>query len=621
MKNTQLYPRKFGNQIHFHFRQYIPKDLIPYFKGKTQFQISLKDVRNKETLLVSVTLQNLVKELFQDIRLGMKDLNIENIKEILRTEVRKSILHSHHVDLGTNKYDSMKKIESVETISNRETDLKKSVLTDLKSIEESVDQKLQSILKSLDIKVDSKSVNHKRLRRSFIDLYLLRNQWTKDLINETGRSDDDFRREVDEKLGMELFPELIINQSSPPSIPVQIGNTVQHPVIENFSPEPTEPYKVESPQSSHQSIKISEGIEKFIDDKSDDDLRTKTGTEIKYSLSLLIEDFGDIPISSINVEKGTQFKSHLKNFPKNRNKLPKFRDKSFHEIMGMKIKDSERISLVTLNKHIGYVSSFMNWCTIYGYTDVNPFKGMKQKIKVRPSDQRNRFSDKELKQIFNKENYIHFTNIENRRYELFWVPLISVFSGMRMGEITPLYLDNIKTIQGNHRNNRWCFDILEEPDRPDKKLKTLSSRRIVPIHDTLIDIGFIEFIDLLKKKDPDRKRLFEELPYGENGYNRNVTRFFNTRYLPKLGLKTDKKTFHSLRHTVVDHLKQKGVEPHFINELVGHTSGNIDLDRYGKGYNPDIIFNKCVKQISYETSHTRGIDFKCLRMDWGKIVK
>ena len=105
MKNTQLYPRKFRNQIHFDFRQYIPRDLIPYFKVKTKFQISLKDVSNKETLLVSVTLQNLIKELFQDIRQGMKDLDIEDIKEILRTEVRKSILHSHHVDLGTNKYD------------------------------------------------------------------------------------------------------------------------------------------------------------------------------------------------------------------------------------------------------------------------------------------------------------------------------------------------------------------------------------------------------------------------------------------------------------------------------------------------------------------------------------
>ena len=102
---------------------------------------------------------------------------------------------------------------------------------------------------------------------------------------------------------------------------------------------------------------------------------------------------------------------------------------------------------------------------------MNPFKGMKQKIKVRPSDQRSRFSEKELKQIFNKENYVYFTNIEGGRYELFWVPLISVFSGMRMGEITPLYLDNIRSIQGNHRNSRWCFDILEESDRPIRNSK------------------------------------------------------------------------------------------------------------------------------------------------------
>ena len=118
-------------------------------------------------------------------------------------------------------------------------------------------------------------------------------------------------------------------------------------------------------------------------------------------------------------------------------------------------------------------------------------------------------------------------------------------------------MDNIKEIRGNHREKRWCFDIVEEPDRPDKKLKTLSSRRIVPIHDTLIDLGLIELIKILKDKNPDRKRLFEELPYGENSYNRNITRFFNQRYLPKLGLKTDRKNFHSLRHTVSDHLKQK----------------------------------------------------------------
>ena len=130
----------------------------------------------------------------------------------------------------------------------------------------------------------------------------------------------------------------------------------------------------------------------------------------------------------------------------------------------------------------------------------------------------------------------------------------------------------------------------------------------------------IEFIDLLQKKDPDRERIFQELPLVAGSYNKNVSRFFNQRYLPKLGIKTEKKTFHSLRHTVSDHLKQKGVEPHFINELLGHSSGNIDLDRYGKGYNPDIIYNKCVKKILYLTSKNRGINFKSLKLDWKKII-
>ena len=58
----------------------------------------------------------------------------------------------------------------------------------------------------------------------------------------------------------------------------------------------------------------------------------------------------------------------------------------------------------------------------------------------------------------------------------------------------------------------------------------------------------------------------------------------------------------------------------FVNELLGHSSGNIDMDRDGKGYNPDILYNKCVKKINYETSHTRGIDFMSLKIDWKKII-
>mgnify|MGYP000049987800 CR=1 FL=1 len=597
MKNTHLVPRKYGSQRYFHFRGCVPQDLISIFGGRKQFQISLKNVRNGETLLVSTSLITLTEQLFDDIRKGMKTLSLEDIKEILKVEVRKSILHSHRVRLGTNKYDPKKVEDSLVSVSSREEKMKQKLKDDLKTYERMLDEKLEKILTSLDIEFDNNSINYLQLRTHFIDLYLLRFDFIRSLIKETGRTDDDFRREVEENLKLELFPEL------------QEQSTTQIPTVSN-------PSQVKEQLSTHQSTPLSVGIENYIDEKGS--IRTRSVKEVKHSLNHLIEEWGDIPIGSITREMTTNFKGHIRKLPRNRKKNPKYRDKDFHELTKMDIKDP--ISTTTVNKHLGWCSSFYDWSINHGYSDINPFKGMKLKRTVTPRDERDRFSESDLKKIFGKENYIHFTKIEERRYELYWTPLIGVFSGLRLGEITSLYIDNVREIKGSHREKRLCFDIVVEPERTDKHLKTQSSRRIVPVHDTLIELGLIEFIQLLKIKDPKRERLFQELKYKSGNYNQNVSRWFNTRYLPLLGLKTDKKNFHSFRHTCSDHLKQKGIEPHFINELLGHSSGNIDLERYGKGYNPDIIFNKCVKKIFYETSHTRGIDFKSLKMDWKKII-
>ena len=601
MQNPHLISRKSGKKIYFHFRSKIPLDLIPTFSGRKEFQISLKGVSNKETILVSALLQTLTEQLFSEIRKGMKTLTLEDVKEILRVEVRKSILHSRQVQLGTNKYDPEKVEDSLKSVSSREEKMKQKLKDDLKTYEGMLDEKLEKILNSLDIEYEITSVNYRQLRRYFIDLYLLRFDFMRSLINETGRTDDDFRREVEEKLKVELFPELKLHLT---------------PVIENYAPEPTQPYQVEQTLTPHQSTPLSKGIENYLSEKGT--IRSLSVVEVTYSLNLMIEEWGDVPIGSVTRELSTNFKGHIRKLPKNRNKNPLYRDKNYHELVKMNVKDS--IHTTTINKHIGYCSSFYEWSINHGYSTINPFKGLKLKKESRPRDERDRFTEKDLKKIFQKENYNHFTKIEDRRYELWWTPLIGVFSGLRLGEITSLYIDNVREIKGSHREKRLCFDIVVEPERTDKHLKTQSSRRIVPVHDTLIELGLIEFIQLLKIKDPKRERLFQELKYKSGNYNQNVSRWFNTRYLPSLGLKTDKKNFHSFRHTVSDHLKQKGVEPHFVNELLGHSSGNIDLDRYGKGYNPEIIYNKCVKKIFYETSHTRGIDFKSLKMDWKKII-
>ena len=605
MTYTHLVSKKSKSSIHFHFRSIIPKDLISYFNEKTVFQISLIGVRNCESLLLSLRLKRIVQQIYSDIRSGMKNLSLEDIKEILRIEVRKSILHSSHISEGHNEiYDSMRKIESREKIYSREINIRKSLLTEPNEVRESVDKKLQTILESLEITLDKQSLNYKKLRSSFIDLYLLRFKWIKDMMDESGRTDDDFRREVDEKLNMNLFTELI-------------GQTQSQVQQVTVNQEVHTDQKVSS-LSKHQSTSISVGIDKFISEKYK--LTSKSEMMMRTHIEMLIEEFGDISLGKLDRGMCVKFKDDIRKLPRNRSKIQQYRNLDFHEQVSLNVDEKDRISTTTVNNILGYVSSFMKWSRINGFVEVNFFEGMKLKKQIRQRDERDRFTEKEIKKIFQKHNYIEFTEVENHKYSNYWTPLISVFSGMRLNEICSLYLDNIIQDKVNGRKKIWCFNILEEPDRPDKHLKTLSSKRVVPIHDTLIDLGFIEFVELLKKRHTNRQRLFQELKYGEGSYIRNVSYFFNKKYLPLLGLKTDKKNFHSIRHTVVDHLKQRLVDISFINELVGHHHGNIDLDRYGKGYTTDIIYNKCVKKINYETSHTRGIDFKSLKMDWGKII-
>ena len=605
MTYTHLVSKKSKSSIHFHFRSIIPKDLISYFNEKTVFQISLIGVRNCESLLLSLRLKRIVQQIYSDIRSGMKNLSLEDIKEILRIEVRKSILHSSHISEGHNEiYDSMRKIESREKIYSREINIRKSLLTNSNEVKESVDKKLQTILESLEITLDKQSLNYKKLRSSFIDLYLLRFKWIKDMMDESGRTDEDFRREVDEKLDMNLFPELV-------------GQTQSQVQQVTVNQEVHTDQKVSS-LSKHQSTSISVGIDKFISEKYK--LTSKSEMMMRTHIEMLIEEFGDISLGKLDRGMCVKFKDDIRKLPRNRSKIQQYRNLDFHEQVSLNVDEKDRISTTTVNNILGYVSSFMKWSVINGFVEVNFFEGMKLKKQIRQRDERDRFTEKEIKKIFQKHNYIEFTEVENHKYSNYWTPLISVFSGMRLNEICSLYLDNIIQEKVNGRKKIWCFNILEEPDRPDKHLKTLSSKRVVPIHDTLIDLGIIEFVELLKKRHTNRQRLFQELKYGEGSYIRNVSYFFNKKYLPLLGLKTDKKNFHSIRHTVVDHLKQRLVDISFINELVGHHHGNIDLDRYGKGYTTDIIYNKCVKKINYETSHTRGIDFKSLKMDWKKII-
>ena len=94
--------------------------------------------------------------------------------------------------------------------------------------------------------------------------------------------------------------------------------------------------------------------------------------EIKNSLNMIIEEWGDTRIVSITREMTTNFKWHIRKLPRNRNKNPKYLDKDFHELVKMNVKD--KIHTTTVNKHLGYCTSFYEWSVNHGYSNTNPFQ-------------------------------------------------------------------------------------------------------------------------------------------------------------------------------------------------------------------------------------------------------
>ena len=97
MSYSYLVTKKSKSTTYFHFRSLISRDLISYFNGTKQFQVSLINVKNSDILILSLRLNQIVKELYTEIRIGMKNLTLDDIKKILRKKFKK--VFSIHIKL------------------------------------------------------------------------------------------------------------------------------------------------------------------------------------------------------------------------------------------------------------------------------------------------------------------------------------------------------------------------------------------------------------------------------------------------------------------------------------------------------------------------------------------
>ena len=569
----------------------IPRDLREYF-GRNQFKISLKNGIHSQSLLFAKVLYLEVQSIFSSIRMGtISKITIKQVKDILKDKIERTLNHTKHIVVDTNTFIESEVKDKIEEINGDERILRTQLEQNYDGVLEHIEKEIARIIKSKDLTIDSKSLEFKELRKQFLELRLIRSKWKKELLEDSGKSVNDFRNEIYKKFNIE--------------------EEKLTPVIENYAPEPTQPYLVEKEDKPSQidvSPKLSEMKEEFIGERLLSGFSPKSTRELESTIDDLIEIIGDIPILKVTLNNARDFKKIISSLPKYRNQSPRYRGLTIKQILSLDGVEGQEPK--NINKLIYRVRVFFKWLknNYSEYVPQNHFDGLS--IQEKKFDKpRDIFTNKELHKIFDTTPFLNNT-IRNphRRNKLasYFVPIIAIHTGMRLEEICQLRLEDVY--------KEGTVDIIRVTISKETKLKTVTSQRIVPIHENLKRVGFLEYCNYMKKQK--KERVFWDLTKSRDGYGRNIGRYF-MEYLRKVGVyEFQSKVFHSLRHSFITNLLQNGVREEVVNGLCGHKQKTMSTTIYFKGGFPsDLLYEEGISKLNFE-----GINFGKLKIDWKKLI-
>ena len=289
----------------------------------------------------------------------MKSLEIDDIKEILRIEIREQILQAHHIDLGTKK-GSDAADKNLETIEKGDYDLRRILKDNLKSYLKQVDSKMEGRLESMSIMIEKESVGYKRLREHFIDLYLMQYEWIKEFEIKTGRSIDDFEKDFDSKFRLDLFPEL----SESVGLTESLMKEQQNNMTTNSDDLPYLPIA---------GGLLSSNIKAFFEQKIIEGESIKEIESDRVILEEFIEIIGDIDFSRVTKKEVSHYIDVQRKLPPNRKGSSKYKDLTINELMELNLSQKKTQTVQNINKQLSKLSVYGNWGIRQGLLLTNPF--------------------------------------------------------------------------------------------------------------------------------------------------------------------------------------------------------------------------------------------------------
>ncbi|MEM5507143.1 tyrosine-type recombinase/integrase [Shewanella frigidimarina] len=237
-------------------------------------------------------------------------------------------------------------------------------------------------------------------------------------------------------------------------------------------------------------------------------------------------------------------------------------------------------------EYLAAIFQFFKWCQLMNYCTSNPFESVTvgQKPKAKPNQARDRWTHIELKRLLRSSSFKVSTT------DFKWVTRLMLYGGLRPSEACQLKPGDIKLIDGVH-----CISI--DDSGAAQRLKNLNAKRYVPVHQRLLEQGFIAFVDQRKST---HTQLFDYKPVGINeDWSKTYCKQL-AKLQTEIGMQANQRpTSYGFRHTFIDEMKQLDISEHIVAQIVGHANPNITFSRYGKDINVAALL-KDIEKIEYQ---------------------
>jgi integrase len=188
----------------------------------------------------------------------------------------------------------------------------------------------------------------------------------------------------------------------------------------------------------------------------------------------------------------------------------------------------------------------------------------------------------------------------NTDREGFWLPLLGLYTGARLAELCQLTPSDVRQEAyfdaDGSECQAWCVYITVDGDG--KRVKTASSIRRFPVHQALIDLGFVGLVQARKGSS----RIFDLEPNKDGEWGQDWSKAYGKFLRGTCGIADPKRVFHSFRHTFKEVCRDCDIGKELADAIQGHDDGDSS-DSYGGEFYP---LRPLVRAMS--TYHIKGLE-------------